>query len=136
MEESGRIIAVLEPKSGTTSAGKSWMAQTYVLEVPGDYPRRVPFEVFGEERIKEFDIKMGEEITIRFDVDGREWQGRWYPRITCFKVFRPIATPPPQPQVQAPANQRAEQYAQRLNAEVAGGQPNQSPQEKNDELPF
>lgn len=135
MEESGRIIAVLEPKSGTTSAGKSWMAQTYVLGVPGDYPRRVPFEVFGEERIREFDIKMGEELTIRFDVDGREWQGKWYAKITCYKVFRPIATPPqPQSQVQAPANQRAEQYAQRLNAEVAGV--NQSPQEKNDELPF
>ena len=50
MELTGRIIAVLEAKSGTSSkTGNPWMMQGYVIEVPGQYPRRCAFT--GLERI-------------------------------------------------------------------------------------
>jgi hypothetical protein len=89
MELSGRIIAVLEAKSGTSSkTGNNWMKQEYVMEVPGDYPRHCAFTVFGEDRIKQLNIQNGEDITIQFDIDAHEFNGRWYNDFRAYRVIR------------------------------------------------
>ena len=78
MELTGRIIAVMEPRSGVSArTGNAWMTQEYVLEVPGQYPKRCVFNLFGEDRIKQFNIQNGDDLTIQFDIDAREYQGRW-----------------------------------------------------------
>ena len=92
MELTGKIIAVMEPRSGvSTRTGNSWMSQEYVIEVPGQYPKRCLFNLFGEDRIKQFNIQMGEEITISFDIDAREYNGRWYNDIRAYNVSRGVA---------------------------------------------
>ncbi len=89
MELTGRIIAVQEAKSGTSSkTGNSWMKQEYVMEVPGDYTRHCAFTVFGEERIKQLNIQNGEDITIQFDIDAHEYNGRWYNDFRAYSVIR------------------------------------------------
>jgi hypothetical protein len=89
MELTGRIIAVLEAKSGTSSkTGNPWMMQGYVIEVPGQYPRRCAFTVFGEDRIKQLNIQNGEDLTVLFDIDAREYNGRWYNDIRAYNVIR------------------------------------------------
>lgn len=113
MELTGRIIAVMEPRSGVSArTGNAWMTQEYVIEVPGQYPKRCVFNIFGEDRIKQFNIQNGEDITIQFDIDAREYQGRWFNDIRAYNVIRgqqpvaaaaapagaPVASPfPPQP---------------------------------------
>ena len=73
MEISGKIIVVQEPKTGTSSkTGNPWMMQEYVIEIPGIYPRHFAFTVFGEDRIKQLDIKNGEDLTVQFEIDARE----------------------------------------------------------------
>ena len=67
-----------KPISGTSKAGNPWMKQEYVLEVPGQYPRHCAFTVFGEDRIKQLNIQNGEDLTVQFDIDAREYNGRWY----------------------------------------------------------
>ena len=48
MELTGKIIAVMEAKSGISAkTGNPWMVQEYVIEVPGQYPRSCVFTVFG-----------------------------------------------------------------------------------------
>lgn len=89
MEVTGKIIAALEKRSGVAKAsGNTWVAQEYVIEIPGTYPKRVCFEVFGEERIKEFDIKVMDTLTVSLDVDAREYNGRWYNTLRAWKVVR------------------------------------------------
>ena len=59
MEQTGRIIEVMEPKSGKSSkTGNPWMIQEYVLEIPGQYPRRCMFSIYGEERIKQKNVEV------------------------------------------------------------------------------
>lgn len=107
MELTGKIIAVMEPRSGvSTRTGNSWMTQEYVIEVPGQYPKRCLFNLFGEDRIKQFNIQMGEEITISFDIDAREYNGRWYNDIRAYNVSRDAA-PVAAPVAGAPAGQPA-----------------------------
>ena len=96
MELTGRIIAVLEAKSGTSSkTGNPWIMQGYVIEVPGQYPRRCAFTVFGEDKIKQLNIQNGEDLTIQFDIDAREYNGRWYNDFRAYNVIRGLQIPQP-----------------------------------------
>lgn len=89
MELTGKIIAVMPAKSGvSTKTGNNWMTQEYVIEVPGQYPKRCAFSVFGEDRIKQFNIQSGDEVTIQFDIDAREFNGRWYNDVRVYNVIR------------------------------------------------
>lgn len=98
MELTGRIIAVMEPRGGVSArTGNSWKTQEYVLEVPGQYPRRCVFNIFGEDRINQFNIQQGEDLTIQFDIDAREYNGRWFNDIRAYNVIRgqqPVAGAP------------------------------------------
>lgn len=94
MDLTGRIIAVLQPQSGVSArTGNSWMSQDYVIEVPGQYPRRCVFRIFGEDRIKQFNIQMNEDLTVQFDIDAHEYQGRWFNDIRAFNIIRGQVAP-------------------------------------------
>ncbi len=99
MELTGKIIAVMPANSGvSTRTGNPWMSQEYVIEVPGQYPRKCVFRLFGEDRIKQFNIQQGEDITVSFDIDAHEYNGRWFNEIRAYNVSRtsvgaPVAAP-------------------------------------------
>lgn len=52
------------------------------------YPRKMCFDVFGADKIEQFNIQMGEELTVSFDIDARQWQDRWFNSIRAWKVER------------------------------------------------
>ena len=89
MEITGKIIAVLEERSGTSKAGSNWKCGQYVLETMDKYPQRMSFEVFGEDKISSMNIQVDEMLTVSFDVDAREHNGKWYNQIRAWKVERP-----------------------------------------------
>ncbi len=92
MDLTGKIIAVLPASSGVSQrTGNSWMSQDYVIEVPGQYPRKCVFRVFGEDRIKQFNIQMGEDLTVSFDIDAHEFNGRWFNDVRAYNVVRGAA---------------------------------------------
>ncbi|MBR6194189.1 MAG: DUF3127 domain-containing protein [Prevotella sp.] len=102
MDLTGRIIAVLPAQSGVSArTGSSWMSQDYVIEVPGQYPKRCVFRLFGEDRIKQFNIQMNEDVTVQFDIDAHEYQGRWYNDIRAFNVIRGQVAPAAAPEAGA-----------------------------------
>lgn len=96
MELTGKIIVVQEAKSGSSSkTGNPWMMQEYVIEVPGQYPRHCAFTVFGEDRIKQMNIQNGENLTVQFDIDAREYNGKWYNDFRAYNVIRGQQIPQP-----------------------------------------
>lgn len=125
MEFTGRIIQVLPARSGQAkSTGNPWMTQDYVIEeAVGQYPKRMCFNVFGEEKIKQMNIQVGQELTVSFDVNAREYQGRWYNDIRAWAVApaaqaAPMAPPPADPAPFPPAQEPA---APATNAFEAAG---------------
>jgi hypothetical protein len=102
MDLTGKIIAVLPASSGVSArTGNSWMSQDYVIEVPGQYPKKCVFRVFGEDRIKQFNIQMGEDVTVSFDIDAHEFNGRWFNDVRAYNVTRgqaPVAAVAPEAQ--------------------------------------
>ena len=98
MDLTGRIIAVMAAQSGVSArTGNPWMSQEYVIEVPGQYPRKCVFRLFGEDRIKQFNIQQGEDLTIQFDIDAHEYNGRWFNEIRAYNVIRGQVAPQPVP---------------------------------------
>jgi hypothetical protein len=98
MDLTGRIIAVLPAQSGTSQrTGNPWMSQDYVIEVPGQYPKRCVFRVFGEDRIKQFNIQLNEDLTVQFDIDAHEFNGRWFNDVRAYNVVRGQMAPPAAP---------------------------------------
>ena len=147
MEITGKIIAVLPANSGTSArTGNPWMSQTYVIETQGQYPKKLAFDVFGEERIKQFNIKQGEELTVRFDIDAHEYQGRYFNQIRAFNVEKSGQQTTQQPTPQPTANvantqapQQAPQQQNVFNAGVQNAAPYQHTQQQQadpNDLPF
>lgn len=86
MELSGKITHVLEEKSGSSARGP-WRKQEYVIEIPGEYPKQVCFMVWGD-KIDQFGIKQGDDMTVHFDLESREYNGRWYTDVKAWRVER------------------------------------------------
>ena len=96
MDITGRIIAVLPERSGTSSrTGSEWKVASYVLETQEQYPKKMCFEVFGSDRIQNFNIQVGEMMTVSFDIDAHEYNGRWFNSIRAFRVDRNVQTAAP-----------------------------------------
>lgn len=86
-DQTGKIIAVEKQREGHSKvSGNKWVMQSYVLETRGEYPRRMLFDVWGEDRIVDFAIKPGDEVKVSFNIDAREYNGKWYNSMTALNV--------------------------------------------------
>ena len=144
----GKIIAVLPTRSGTSARGTQWSSQTAVTETHEQYPKRVAFDVLGD-KITEFNLQVGEEVTVSFDINAREFNGKWWNSVNAWQVVRPGQQAPMQggynmsPQAGAQAAYQAQQAAMvgapnptnPQNPYPPRQQPAQ-PQGNSDDLPF
>lgn len=134
MEITGKIILALPEASGTSKAGNPWKKREYVLETQENYPRKVFFDFFGE-RADQYPLNVGETVKLSFDIESREYQGRWFTSIRGWKAEKvdpnaaaaaastqPAAAAPAQGGYAAPAAQTPP--------------PSLSPQAGEDDLPF
>jgi len=133
MDLTGTITVVMPAQSGVSQrSGNAWMSQEYVMEVPGQWPRHIVFRIFGEDRIKQFNIQQGEQnVTIQFDIDAHEYNGRWFNEVRCYNVLRSVGQQPYQQQP-AQAQPAAASFPPQTNAQ---GQPVQQGN-GTDDLPF
>jgi len=86
MELPGKIIQILPEESGQSARGE-WRKQQYILETEGQYPKKVCFMAWGD-KIDEFSIKEGEELTLSINIESREYNGKWYTDVKAWKVDR------------------------------------------------
>ena len=59
--------------------------KTFVLEIPGQYPKKVAFSVMNS-NIQNFGLAVGQDVDIEIDINANEWQGKWFNSITCWKA--------------------------------------------------
>jgi len=89
MEITGQVVAILAPTQGVSQrTGNSWVSQNYVIQTQEQYPKKICFKVFGSDRIAAFNIQNGEVITVCFDINANEYQGKWYNDVSCFSIKR------------------------------------------------
>lgn len=129
MEIEGKITYVSPVARGVSQAsGKAWARQTAVAETHEQYPRRCAFTILGDERIDKFALTVGEECRVSFDINAREYNGRWYNDITAWNITGIAAQTQAQTQTQP---QGTNAQAARQSAQQAA-----QPQTAQDDLPF
>ena len=90
MDISGKIIAVLPIATGQGKNG-TWRSQDYVLETADQYPKKVCFNLFGD-KIDQFPIAIDDQVNVSFDVESREYNGRWYTTIRAWKIEKNVVS--------------------------------------------
>lgn len=86
MEVRGKIVTVLPIQTGEGKNG-TWKKQDYVIDYDqqSQYPRKMMFNLWGD-KIDQFNIQEGQMVRVSFDIDCREYNGRWYNDIRAWKV--------------------------------------------------
>lgn len=115
----GKIIAVGQVQTGTSKNGTQWSSCEYTIEELNEqHPSRAVIQVYGSDKLQQFNIQLGEIITAHIGLKARQSkEGRWFNQLDCWKVDRPNA----QPQGQVSQNPQ-QQFPQQVNA---SGQPAQ-----------
>ncbi len=129
MEVQGKIIAVLPTRSGTSNTGTQWSSQTAVIETQEQYPKRLAFDIMND-KIQQFNLQVGELVTVSFDFNAHESNGRWFNSCRAWNVTRQQ-----QQQYQQPIQQQPQQYGQQAQQQQQTyQQPYQQPYQS--QLPF
>ncbi|MDE5800336.1 MAG: DUF3127 domain-containing protein [Paramuribaculum sp.] len=96
MEVKGKIILALPEQTGVSKSGNNWKKREYVLETMETYPKKVHFDLFGD-RADQYPLNVGEVVNLSFDIESREYNGRWYTSIRGWKVDKEGAQAPVPP---------------------------------------
>ena len=84
MQLTARLIQVLPLQSGSGRNGE-WKKQEIIVETDGQYPKKVCISMWGD-KINEPVLQVGNMLDISFDVESREYNGRWYTDVKAWKV--------------------------------------------------
>ena len=130
MELQGKIIVVLPERSGVSQRGNQWRSISYVLETQEQYPKKLAFDVTND-KIDQLNIQLGEILTVQFDINAREYNGRWFNSVNAWNVIRQTQQAPTQGggfsgNVQSGA--QAAQQAMESSANAAGFANQMNPQ--------
>ena len=86
MEVQVKVISKFDTVEGVSkSSGKEFKYFTFIGETIEQYPRKIAFDVFGEKRIANCQVNENEVYNISFDVESREFEGRWYTKASAWK---------------------------------------------------
>jgi Domain of unknown function (DUF3127) len=103
MDISGKIVQLLPLQTGQGKNG-TWKKQEFVLETGDTYPKKVCIAVWGD-KIDMGPVKPGSDVTVSFDVESREYNGKWYTDVKAWKIVAKQggnAEPSPMPAHMAP----------------------------------
>jgi hypothetical protein len=84
MELSGKLVQMLPLQTGQGKNGE-WRKQEIILETEGQYPKKVCIAIWGD-KINTSQLVLGNRLTVSFDVESREYNGKWYTDVKAWKV--------------------------------------------------
>lgn len=89
MEIQGKVIASLEPQRFVSQKnGNEYVTTVFVIETQGQYPKKVAMKVMGEDKFKQMGIAIGGTYNVSFDVESREWKGKWFTECQAWRTQR------------------------------------------------
>ena len=84
MELKAKLVQLLPLQKGTGKNGE-WKKQDIIVETDGTYPKKVCVSIWGD-KINESQLQIGATLNISFDVESREYNGRWYTDVKAWKL--------------------------------------------------
>ena len=84
LEITGKLIPVQPEQTGTGKNGQ-WKKQDIIVETEATYPKKVCVSIWGD-KIDAGQLQPGNQLKIDFDVESREFNGRWYTDVKAWKI--------------------------------------------------
>jgi len=82
----GKIQKIFE----TEQKSATFQAREFVIEVAdGQYPQMVKFQLVQDKCGLVDDYKEGDEVSVDFDLRGREWNGKYFTNLQAWRIGRP-----------------------------------------------
>jgi hypothetical protein len=84
MQLTAKLSQVLPLQNGTGKNGP-WKKQDIIVETEGQFPKKVCISIWGD-KINESLLQVGSQLSISFDVESREYNGKWYTDVKAWKI--------------------------------------------------
>ena len=136
MEVTGILVKKTSEREGVSKqSGMPWKIAEYLIEVPGQYPRHINFRVSDGQvgRLARFDSLVGKTVTVSFDIDAHEYEGRWFNELNAWGVIEYVDSTTRQANIAAAQQKPAGESAGTVAGEQQG---QQQDGEKKDDLHF
>ena len=117
MEVTGILVKQLDVREGVSKRnGLPWKIGEYLVEIPGQYPRHIAFRVSDGQvgRLARFDSLIGKMVTVSFDIDAHDHEGRWFNEINAWGIIEYINTKGLSPSVRSRSKQAYKAMANML----------------------
>ena len=86
MEVQGTLKQILRLESGESKSGKTWQKQTIIIGTADAYPKLIAVEVSEKALSRLQDYSIGQTITCSINIESREYNGRWFTSVKCWKI--------------------------------------------------
>ncbi len=87
MEITGKLLELLPEQTGQGKNGNEWRKKSFVIETLDDqYPKKVCIDAWGDRADSLNSFAIGSELSVSFDIESREYNGRWYTNVKAWKI--------------------------------------------------
>ena len=83
----------VDSQTGTSSrTGNPWRTDEYLAVIPGQFEKKIKFEVRGVERCQQWEQffenmpDKNAPVLVKFEIDAREHDGRWFNSIQALDI--------------------------------------------------
>jgi hypothetical protein len=84
MQLTAKLVQLLPLQTGTGKNGQ-WKKQDIIVETEATYPKKICVSIWGD-KIDASQLQAGNMLKIDFDVESREFNGRWYTDVKAWKI--------------------------------------------------
>lgn len=121
LEITGKLVQKLAMQSGTSAKGNTWQKQEFVIETGDQFPKKICANLWGDKADQLNQYNIGDMVKVSFDLESREFNGRWYTDVKAWKLEHPqmAANGMPQPPAFNPADIQTQHTAYQAPATAA-----------------
>ncbi len=83
MQINGKITNLL-PLQTVQGKNGEWKKQEFIIETSGQYPKKVCVTAWG--KTVDYVPSIGTEVNVSFDIESREYNGKYYTEVKAFKI--------------------------------------------------
>ena len=84
MQITAKLIQTLPLQTGQGKNGE-WRKQDIIVETKDQYPKKICFSLWGD-KINSDQLVVGNNLMIDFDIESREYNGKWYTEVKAWKM--------------------------------------------------
>jgi len=84
MQLTVKLVQILPVQTGEGKNGQ-WKKQDIIVETDGQYPKKICIAIWGD-KIDQSQLQIGNSLSISFDVESREFNGKWYTDVKAWKI--------------------------------------------------